>query len=167
MPQICVWRFCRCFLKSVVPPEFPLRGDTLPGNVGWTSGHFRPAAPGRLSLRSPGGLTPKRPLSWPGKRGYSSRSWPLSFCHCITFLGDCQAVYVLFICAGISFRAVKTLFSGVFLVYEYRIGDFGGWIRGFRTGDLFLFLWRHQIIPVHFACFNPAAYVSDVIHCVT
>ena len=70
--------------------NFPRGGDTLPGNVGVTAKHFRPAAPGRLPIRPPGGLAPNRPLSWPGKRGYSSRSQPLLFCHCITFGKRCQ-----------------------------------------------------------------------------
>ncbi len=164
MPQICVWRFCRCFLKSVVPPEFPLRGDTLPGNVGWTATFLSRKAghPGAfLSVPREGSHQSALSLG----RGNGGTP-PVHGLYYFVTVSRFWGIVKKSMCCGICFRTVKMLFSGVFLVHEYRIGDFGGWIRGLRTGDLLLFFWRHQIIPVHFACFNPAAYVSDIIHCV-
>lgn len=57
--------------------NFPRGGTLFPVTWGWTAGHCPPRGSRAPSPPSPGRARTFRPLSWPGTRGYSSRSWPV------------------------------------------------------------------------------------------
>lgn len=89
---------------SVVPPEFPPKGDARPGNGGGPAGHFRPAARGRLP-RDPREPCTVRLLSasWPA-RTLPGHRW---LGYCITFFRGRQAAEE----GGSKINAGKTAYS--------------------------------------------------------